>query len=72
MPLQPLARSPRPRPPLQLPQQLLVLVVDQDLLVLVVKVNRVDLLQLLIPRMNDSLTVAEDVEISGRSGRKSG
>jgi hypothetical protein len=60
--------------PQQLPRQLELpaVVEDQDLLVLVVKVTRVDLLQLSTPRMSDLLTVAEAVEISGRSGSASG
>jgi hypothetical protein len=71
MPLQPLVRSPRPLQPLQLPPQLLAVVEDRDLPAQV-KVTRVDLLQLLIPLTSVSLTVVEDVEISGRSGRTSG
>jgi hypothetical protein len=59
----------RPQP--RLPP-LLAVAVDQDLLVPVVKVTRVDLLQLLIPLTSDSLTVAAAVEISGRSGSASG
>ena len=40
--------------------------------VLVVKVTRVDLLQLSMQLTRDSPTVVVAVEISGRSGRKSG
>jgi hypothetical protein len=72
MPPQPLVQlllqlqlRPRLPPPL-------AVAVDQDLLVPVVRVTRVDLLQLSIPRMSDSPTVAVAAEISGRSGRKSG
>ena len=72
MPPQPLVQlllqlqlRPRLPPPL-------AVAVDQDLLVPVVRVTRVDLLQLSIPRMSDLPTVAEDAEISGRSGRESG
>jgi hypothetical protein len=71
MPLQPLVRLPPLKLPRPLPPQLPAVVEDRDLLVLV-KVTRVDLLQLLIPLTSDSLTVAEDAEISGRSGRTSG
>ena len=67
-PLVPLQLPQLPRP-LQLPQ--LAVAGDRDLLVLV-KVTRVDLLQLLIPLTRDSLTVAAAVEISGRFGRRSG
>jgi hypothetical protein len=49
-----------------------VVQVDRDLLALVVRVTRVDLLQLLTPLMSDSPTVAAVVEISGRCGRASG
>jgi hypothetical protein len=70
MPLQPLVRLPL----LQLPRllQQLLGAVDRDLPVLVVKVTRVDLLQLLTPLTSDSPTVAVAGEISGRSGRASG
>jgi hypothetical protein len=72
MPPQPLVQLPlQLQPQRQLPL-LLAVAVDQDLLAPVVKVTRVDLLQLLIPLTSDSLTVAAAVEISGRSGRKSG
>ena len=71
MPLQPLVRLPLLQPPL-LRQPQLPVAVDQDLLVLVARVTRVDLLQLLIPPTSDLPTVAEDVEISGRSGSASG
>jgi hypothetical protein len=74
MPLQPLVQlllQPQLRP--RLPLLLAVAVaVDQDLLVLVVRVTRADLLQLLTPLTSDSPTVAAAVEISGRFGRRSG
>jgi hypothetical protein len=71
MPPQPLVQLPlqlRPQPRLPL---LLEVAVDQDRPVQV-KVTRVDLLQLSTPLTSDSLTVAVDVGISGRSGRRSG
>jgi hypothetical protein len=71
MPPQPLVQLPLQLPP-QLPPQLPAVAVDRDPLAQVVKVTRVDLLQLLTPLTSDSLTVAADVEISGRSGRRSG
>jgi hypothetical protein len=74
MPLLPLVQL-----QLQLPLRLLRLelpvedLVGQVLLVdLVVKETRVDLLQPSIQLTRDLLTVAVVVEISGRSGRKSG
>ena len=71
MPPQPLVQL----PPLQLPRPLLpqlAVVEDRDLLVLVVRVTRADLLQLLTPLTSDSPTVAAAAEISGRSGSASG
>jgi hypothetical protein len=74
MPPQPLVQLPlqlRPQPPQPLLLEVAV-AVDQDLLVPVVRVTRVDPLQLLIPLTSDSPTVAAAVEISGRFGRRSG
>ena len=72
MPLQPLVRLLLRQQPLLRQLELPAVAVDQDLLVLVARVTRVDLLQLLIPLTSDSLTVAVDVGISGRSGSASG
>ena len=72
MPPQLLVQSQLLPQPLPRQQELPAVVEDRGPLAQVVKVTRVDPLQLLIPRMSASLTVAEDVEISGRSGSASG
>jgi hypothetical protein len=72
MPPQLLVQSQLLPQPLPRQQELPAVVEDRGPLAQVVKVTRVDLLQLLTPLTSDSPTVAVGGEISGRSGRTNG